>query len=854
MSDNNVEVKFGAQTGPFKDGVNQAATALQDSINRMSSTFGDMAGKIQGHTTAITGATNAMATGMTTSFERAGMAINAAMAPLIAITAILSGGAFFKSAVDSTKEFTGESIKLSRSLGISVDEASQMVVALGDIYTSTDTYLGAAQSMTRQMKTNEQSIRDMGVQTRDASGQLRPMNDIMMDSIKVLNDYKEGSDRALAAQKLFGRGAADAMQLLKMNQGVLDEAKKKQQALGLTVSQENVDAFKKYKAAMNDVGDVMLAIKKVIGDAIMPILTALGEWFASTGPQRVEIFRTAMKVLGTALNVIATGFMQLMTVVSTTAMTIYNAGAAVYDFFKALKDGKGFTEARAAATARFEQIKKDWVQAGQDILDQGNKMQQRIDALWNPKNTPVEKPKAAKLTMAEEPDKGKDKSMMGFYDAALADMKVLYQQENDLREMSKQMELQYWQDIQANVKLSLEDQVSVWRKTSQLKLEIMKDERAKQLSEEQLKVDAWKYNLDERLAAEERVQAKIVELYGIDSRQYEASQQRISQINRQIADQKKQLATDALNNDQNARLQEVAFAEQAANLDRQLGRRTNAEMIALAQQFEEQRNEIKRQALVDRLNLLLADPDYSPLERERILTQIQELERAHQLKMSEIRNQARLEQNKWNKEFWSSFESGMTSVLQQFAKGNMSIKNLFKSMLTSVLDTFTNTLAKMAMEQMMNSALMKSLKTQEATTAVTANAATAASGAAASQASIPYVGPMLAAAAFAGTLALVMGAMKLFSASKGFDVPAGTSPLTQLHEKEMVLPASQADVIRNMAANGGGGQQPMTVNISAVDARSVRDLFMREGTALADSIQRQARSFKMTSNTMKVAR
>jgi hypothetical protein len=41
------------------------------------------------------------------------------------------------------------------------------------------------------------------------------------------------------------------------------------------------------------------------------------------------------------------------------------------------------------------------------------------------------------------------------------------------------------------------------------------------------------------------------------------------------------------------------------------------------------------------------------------------------------------------------------------------------------------------------------------------------------------------------------------------------------------------------------------VNISAVDAKSVRDLFMREGAALADSIQKQARAFKMTGSTVK---
>ena len=145
-------------------------------------------------------------------------------------------------------------------------------------------------------------LRALGVQTRDANGHLLPMQEIMTSSLKVLSEFKEGTDRNIAAQALFGRGAQEAMQLLKLNAQVLEEARQKQEALGLTVSQENVDAYKRYKAALNDAGDVMLAIKKTIGDALMPILTELGEWFATTGPQRVEFMRTAMKVLGTALN------------------------------------------------------------------------------------------------------------------------------------------------------------------------------------------------------------------------------------------------------------------------------------------------------------------------------------------------------------------------------------------------------------------------------------------------------------------------------------------------------------------------------------------------------------------------
>src|SRR5690606_11617977 len=98
----------------------------------------------------------------------------------------------------------------------------------------------------------------------------------------------------------------------------------------------------------------------------------------------------------------------------------------------------------------------------------------------------------------------------------------------------------------------------------------------------------------------------------------------------------------------------------------------------------------------------------------------------------------------------------------------------------------------------------------------------AGAGAAQSQASIPYVGPVLALAAMAAVFAGVMGmSSKVPSAAGGFDIPAGVNPLTQLHEEEMVLPAKYADVVRGMAENGGSSGEPamppLSINISAMD-------------------------------------
>ena len=79
----------------------------------------------------------------------------------------------------------------------------------------------------------------------------------------------------------------------------------------------------------------------------------------------------------------------------------------------------------------------------------------------------------------------------------------------------------------------------------------------------------------------------------------------------------------------------------------------------------------------------------------------------------------------------------------------------------------------------------------------------------------PIIGPPLSFAIRAmgyASAGIVIGTA-IASAEGGYDIPAGKNPLTQLHEKEMVLPKAQADVIRGLASNGGkaGGDMKVTI-------------------------------------------
>ena len=223
MSDSKgIRYVIDAEDGPFADVMRRVNGTLKDTDTAVTGLFGNLAGPF-GKVLGLLGA----------------------------ITGVLAGGAVFRASVEASKDFTVEATKMGTALDISATEASTLAIALGDVYAESETFTAGAAKLAKELRTNEDGLRAMGLQTRDSSGNLRNMKDLMLDSIEIVNGYAAGTDRTIAAQKFFGKGAEEMRAVLKLTNEVLEEAKRKQQELGLIVGVENVESTKRYRAAMN---------------------------------------------------------------------------------------------------------------------------------------------------------------------------------------------------------------------------------------------------------------------------------------------------------------------------------------------------------------------------------------------------------------------------------------------------------------------------------------------------------------------------------------------------------------------------------------------------------------------------
>lgn len=752
--------------------------------------------------------------------------IQSAMA---AMTAVLAGGAAFKASIDATVDLSKQSEILGRNLGIGATEASVLKTALGDVYATEEQVTAATGKITQALNTNEAAFGRLGVKTRDSNGNFRNSLQILLDVNQRLNQLKEGTDRNVAGVQIFGRSWSTIEPLLRLNADAMESARQKAEDLGILIGQEDVEATNRYRAALNDAQDVILGLQKAIGDALLPVLTAMAKELGDNGSQAIARFRAAIMLLESSFVVLGAtfegvglsmgaGLAQLGAIFATISDVTSRALVGDFSGAKAAWD-QGWSDIHAIGQAWVEDIKKLGEDASSDMAD-----------AWERGLKPPEKtaagPSAGGGTTEPTGGGDKGKGRLPEWQAALEERKAAWQaaqrEEGSFREFSKQQELAYWQDILASERLSGQERVSIRTKVAQLALTVDKERFDAEVERLKTEESTYRSNGEAKLQIAREIAERMRAAYGDESKQYAAARRDVLTVERQIQEQLAQVRATQAESARTTALIAIDAEEEEMRERLSLRQVTEAEMLAAEVAFEERRFQIRQQAMQQRLQLATADPDRDPVQVAQLQAQIEELEAQHQARMGQLRRQElRATTADWQGAM-SRVEGSFASAFSSMAKQQTGFGEGVKAMTAGVVGSFIDMIAQMAAQWILSQiAQMAGVKTTALST-ITAHAGEAAAGAYAATAGIPIVGPAIAPGAAATAFSGAMGYAAVLSAARGFDIPSGLNPMTQLHQREMVLPAALADGLRDLIAGGTRGAGGMTVNISAMDASGVR--------------------------------
>lgn len=783
----------------------------------------------------------------------------------LGLLAIIGGGKLFQEAIDSTVEWTTEVMQLSRRLGITTEDASGLAVALHHVGVSAEDYEGLVNKLTRQMQRNGDAFQRLGIETKDQNGQWRNSQDVMVDVIDKLNGLKAGTDRNVAAQGIFGRGSGDLVKVLRLTGEMLEESREKAEKYHLIVGPDGVQKMIAYKDAMADLHLIGKSLAVQVGNVLLPVVLQLAQALGGEGPRMAQFFADALKfiVIG-ALE----GFAAL------------NALVQLVKFMKVLlmtPVGKGWLDTVSAA----------WYKMGDDVTQANEKVQNAILKIKGFGGEKGKKSNAADPALDGDtvdgqsfahgsPKAGADGRLAAWKEELAA--KQAAEEATDAQLLAE--EVAFWQQKLQTVQGKGKQDVAL---RAQLANEIVAAEKrqlAEQLKSEEKGKDAL---LQEEIAF---WQAKLAQVRGGTAADMKLRQQ----INAQLLAAEKQLHADE------RRVQQIAIETQRETALEQLDveKQTIQEKRAL-RQIDAKQEETALLAL----NAQVTAIKLAALEEQRALAEGDLVKQAEidkqiaALKRASAREIVTIHKNTTTEiaKDWDTVFDNVSNVFSQtvtaIINGTQTLRNGLKSIFQNIVLDFaaaklkelqhhlaielakrgitTETAAhKVATE---GAAAIKSLAITVATAIkeIAVHAARAAAGAYAAIALIPFVGPVLApiaaGVALAGVLAL---GGRIASAEGGYDIPHGLNPVTQLHQDEMVLPASLANVVRRVAqsgagdegataavraAAGGGDVHHHTYVIHAIDSKSFEEFARKNPKAFATGVQNAVRNGHLSRTT-----
>lgn len=232
---------------------------------------------------------------------------------------------------------------LAKQTGLSTETLQEAKYAADLIDVSYETFTGSLTKMVSKLRTNEEGFNNLGIATRDASGELLGTEEIFWNSVNALSAMENETARDIAAQELFGRSAAELAGILDDGGAAFralgDDAKK----AGLIMSQDTLDGLNevndqidtlkaKSRATLSVAGGKALEAMAPVIDRVVEKVSALLEWIGKLDSGQISFLMTILAVVA-AISPLAGGIAKVSSAVSALTKIMPHLGAVFKTVF-----------------------------------------------------------------------------------------------------------------------------------------------------------------------------------------------------------------------------------------------------------------------------------------------------------------------------------------------------------------------------------------------------------------------------------------------------------------------------------------------------------------------------------------
>jgi hypothetical protein len=243
------------------------------------------------------------------SAQRSAAAVGASMMKTGALVA--AGGAAvvygLKQTSDAYIQAGRETLKLQRLTGGTAEDMSRLRYVAQATGVGVDTLSTAVIRLSKssQGSGGKSALAELGVDMNDASGNARPVVDVLADLATKFESLPNGIEKNAYALKLFGRGGADLLPLLNRGGEGIDALAAKADALGLTLDQTDLDNVKAYGQAQRDLSASFQALEIQVGKTVFPVFAQVLQTTTDTVSGLTEAFAGLPDPLKDTLGLVA---------------------------------------------------------------------------------------------------------------------------------------------------------------------------------------------------------------------------------------------------------------------------------------------------------------------------------------------------------------------------------------------------------------------------------------------------------------------------------------------------------------------------------------------------------------------
>lgn len=239
-------------------------------------------------------------------FEKFGNAAKVAgqvaAAAFAAVTsAIGAGTAALADMTVETAAFADEILTASTQTGISAERLQAFTYASELLDVSTETMTGSLSRMIRQVGTAADAtdyastaFGQLGIDIRDANGDLRDSEQIYWDTIEALGAMENETERDAAAMEIFGRSAMELNPLIEAGSEAFNELAAEAEAAGYILSDDQLADFGAFDDQIQRLQVGADAAEHALGMVLLPILSQL----AGEGTSLLNEFTSQMNEAG----------------------------------------------------------------------------------------------------------------------------------------------------------------------------------------------------------------------------------------------------------------------------------------------------------------------------------------------------------------------------------------------------------------------------------------------------------------------------------------------------------------------------------------------------------------------------